>query len=178
MAVSSAEYFEARWRVQGSGEAWSSPRRVSPVGEIVVQELERDKTYEFQVRSVSNCGAKSIWVSGAHSVPSVASGTLTLDDLLLNANNAAAQAQIASDALAKIASDRILSANEKPIVIRDYNVIIAEQPGIDAQAVSFLGAASVEQVAYDDAITDLTNHLATLLTPTKWNNTSGDTNLT
>ena len=60
MAVSAAEYYEVRWRVKGNDEAWSSPRRVSPVSEVVIEELDRNTQYEFEVRAVSNCGAKSI----------------------------------------------------------------------------------------------------------------------
>lgn len=41
MAVSAAEYYEVRWRVKGSDEAWSTPQRVSPMDEIVVTNLDR-----------------------------------------------------------------------------------------------------------------------------------------
>lgn len=71
MAVSSAEFYEVRWRVKDADEAWSPPRRIAPTGEIVITELDRTQQYEFEVRAVSNCGAKSIWVSSDYVVPTV-----------------------------------------------------------------------------------------------------------
>lgn len=98
--------------------------------------------------------------------------------LLNNVITANASANSAIAELNAIASDRLLSQVEKPVVIRDYNVITTEQAGIDAQAVSFLGVSSAQQVAYDNAITTLANYLAGLTTPVAWNNLSGNTTLT
>lgn len=41
MAVSAAEYYEVRWRVKGSDEAWGPPQRVAPMDEVVVTNLDR-----------------------------------------------------------------------------------------------------------------------------------------
>lgn len=98
-------------------------------------------------------------------------------EALANANAAQGAADAANAQLADIASDNILSPAEKPTVIRDYAVITAEQAGIDGQAVAYLGVASAQQVAYDNAITALTAYLATLTAPVAWNNKSGNTTI-
>jgi len=84
-------------------------------------------------------------------------------------------ANSANAELANIASDNKVTSAEKPTVIRDWAVISSEQAGIDAQAVSFLGAGSAQQVAYDNAITTLANYLGGLTSPTMWNDKTGDT---
>jgi hypothetical protein len=269
MAVSSAEYNEVRWRVKGNDEAWSSPRRVSPVSEVEVQELDRNTQYEFEVRAVSNCGAKSPWVPNDYTVPGavpptsvdtltaqpladgvhlgwtsiaipaagiessiersadgstgwaerarvrstaytdpetsgatyyyrvryvnfagqfgayspmVSSNGVNVGSIGTNASNAladAAAAQADADAanaaLADIASDGILSPVEKPVVIRDYNVIVAEQPGIDAQATAY--AITSQKTAYDTAVSALTSYLATLTAPVLWSDLTGNTTI-
>jgi hypothetical protein len=175
VAKSSAEYYEVRWRVSGSDESWSAPQRVAPAHEIVVEDLDRTKTYEFEVRAVSACGAKSDWVSGTHTVPDVPAGNLRLDDIKTEVDNAAADALAANQELANIASDNILSQGEKPVVIRDTNVITTEQAGIDAQATAF--GVTTEKTAYDSAVTALTAYLATLTTPVLWSDLSGDTTI-
>lgn len=68
-------------------------------------------------------------------------------------------------------SDGVLSAGEKPPVILDYNTIISNQAGISAQAAAY----GKDHGTFDAAITALTNYLATLTTPTAWNNLSGST---
>lgn len=67
MAASAAVAYEVRWRAQGHDEAWSSPQSVAPANQIVVQDLEPGD-YDFQVRAVSSCGAKSAWVDGTQTV--------------------------------------------------------------------------------------------------------------
>lgn len=69
MAVSAAKYFEVRWRVQGSGENWTPPRQTSPVSALSIAELEPSKTYEIEVRAVSDCGAASLWASYVITTP-------------------------------------------------------------------------------------------------------------
>lgn len=79
--------------------------------------------------------------SNIGSVPTTSSPYTVADQTLapgfvadLGADAAAAQAaaDAANAELADIASDGILSPGEKPVVIRDNDVIITEQPGIDA----------------------------------------------
>lgn len=176
MAVSAAEYYEVRWRIAGSSEAWSTPKRVSPVDEIVVTELERDKSYDFEVRAVSNCGAKSLWVSGSHAVPSAPAGTLTFADLQAASDAAKTAADAAMTGLDTIDNDRILSVNEKPTVIRDVTVIRNEYPGLVAQAQSY--GLTTELTEYTQSYDDLMTYLDALATPVAWDNLSGNTNLT
>lgn len=80
------------------------------------------------------------------------------------ANTAASTAQTAANTanneLANIASDNVLSSGEKPAVVIDYNNIINEKPGIDAQADAF----AQSKTAYGAAVTALTSYL-TGLTP-------------
>ena len=98
------------------------------------------------------------------------------------ANAAAAlSAAVAANAeLANIANDNILSVNEKPTVILDYNNIINEQSGIDAQAsaAGFATACAALKTTYDGTITTLTSYLGGL-GPWPWNDlTAGhDTNI-
>lgn len=69
MAASVAAYYEVQWRLKLSGSAWSASYRVNPTSEIVVKGLGRAQDYEFRVRSVSSCGARSIWVGSDYTVP-------------------------------------------------------------------------------------------------------------
>ena len=110
-----------------------------------------------------------------HTVPDVPPGNLTLADIKTEADNAAADALAANQELANIASDNILSQGEKPVVIRDTNVITTEQAGIDAQATAF--GVTTQKTDYDTAVTALTTYLATLTTPVLWSNLTGDTTI-
>ena len=78
--------------------------------------------------------------------------------------------------LDQIQSDSILTPEEKPQVILDYQAIIDERPGILAQADVY--GITTEKATYDAAVNALTAYLATLTTPTMWNDVSGYTNLT
>jgi predicted phage tail protein len=122
--------------------------------------------------------------SGIISLPVYSAVTLVADPSSLPSEIVGIQNQIAltnaqaaaiNASLALIASDNNVSSAEKPTVIRDYSVIIAEQSGIDSEAVAYLGAGSSTQLAYDNSITFLTNYLATLTTPTSWNDKTGGT---
>lgn len=68
MAASAAARYEVRWRVTGT-EQWSDIASISPVSEIVVEGLNRTKQYDFEVRAVSACGAKSDWGTGTNTIP-------------------------------------------------------------------------------------------------------------
>ena len=69
----------------------------------------------------------------------------------------------------------MLSAGEKPTVIRDYNVIMTEQAGIDAQASAY--GITTEKTAYDGKVSALTSYLATLTSPKLWSDLTGDTTI-
>jgi predicted phage tail protein len=132
--------------------------------------------YEASVRARSPSGGRSQPVSAAsYTLPDPTQLPVSISNLNTEVAAAQASATLANAELDNIASDNILSPAEKPTVIRDYSVITTEQAGIDSQAVSFLGAASSQQVAYDNAITALTNYLATLTTTKAWNDKTGDT---
>lgn len=59
-----------------------------------------------------------------------------------------------------ISSDSVLSKSEKPKLEMDYDVIIAEQAGIDVQALQY--GVTTEKTTYDNAITALTGYLTAL----------------
>ncbi|TPG50675.1 hypothetical protein EAH75_04345 [Rhodanobacter glycinis] len=163
-----------RWRVTGT-EQWSDIAPCSPVGEIVVEGLDRTKPYDFEVRAVSACGARSAWGTASNTVPIAPPGTLVLADIANEVTTAQADADAANAALADIASDNLLTPGEKPVVIRDYNVITTEQAGIDAQATAY--AITTEKTAYDTAVSALTTYLATLTAPVLWSNLTGNTTI-
>lgn len=68
MAKSAAVKIEVRWRESGT-EQWSDIKSCAPAGQIVVEGLDRTKTYDFEWRGVSACGARSDWGSTTHTVP-------------------------------------------------------------------------------------------------------------
>jgi hypothetical protein len=88
------------------------------------------------------------------------------------ANTAAANATAALNGLATIAADNVLSRNEKPRVILDWNVIAGEQSGIEAQAVNY--GVTTERSTYNSAVAALAAYLVSLGPPT-WADLSGDT---
>lgn len=89
-----------------------------------------------------------------------------------NAATAASTAQTAANtantAHANLASDNILSPSEKPSVVQDHGVIIAEQAGITAQATSY--GITTELTAYTNAVSALVSYLGGL---TGWNTVPG-----
>lgn len=89
------------------------------------------------------------------------------------ADAAASGASVALTKLADIADDDVLTQGEKPAVVAEYSAITGEQPGISAQAATF----SVSATAYTSAFNALASYLASLTTPTAWNNYSGNTNV-
>lgn len=91
------------------------------------------------------------------------------------AADAAAEAASATAELALIANDAILSRSEKRRVIREYQDILDAQVDDDDKA--DLYSIVIEKASYDDAITALTNYLATLTSPVAWNVQSGNTNI-
>lgn len=78
--------------------------------------------------------------------------------------------------LEQIQADNILSPDEKPQVILDYQAIIDERAGIEAEAIRY--GVTTEKTNYLDAVAALTAYMATLTYPTMWNDVTGYTNLT
>jgi len=68
MAASAPVQYEIRWRETGTLQ-WSKVATASVTAELVVTGLDRSKNYDFEVRAVSACGAKSVWVPSGYSVP-------------------------------------------------------------------------------------------------------------
>lgn len=68
MAASAPVQYEIRWRETGTLQ-WSKVTTASVTSELVVTGLDRSKSYDFEVRAVSACGAKSVWVPSGYSVP-------------------------------------------------------------------------------------------------------------
>jgi len=97
----------------------------------------------------------------------------TANTAVTNAANAQAAANAANAELANIANDDLLTPGEKPTVIRDNNVILTEQAGIDAQAAAY--GITTERTAYGVAVSALTSYLATLTSPYLWSNLVGNT---
>jgi len=128
--------------------------------------------------------------AGAIEVVSLAADVITLVGDAQDAADAAQAdadtAQAAADAaqadadaaiadIAEIASDSLLTPGEKPRVIQNNTVILAEQSGIDANATTY--GITTEKTAYDNAVTALTTYLATLTTPVAWDNLTGNTTI-
>lgn len=119
---------------------------------------------------ILNAGSSTFSGNVTGSVNGTAAATLvtTANNALANAATAQDAANDANDALTNLASDGILSPSEKPSVVQNYNVIIDEQAGIDAQATAY--GITTTKTAYDSAITTLTSYLGTL---TGWNTVPG-----
>jgi hypothetical protein len=97
------------------------------------------------------------------------------DAAALAAAAAQTSANTANADLANISSDSVLTPDEKPRVIMDRDVIVAEQASIDAQATNY--AVTTEKTTYDAAVTALTTYLATLTSAVQWDNLSGNTTI-
>lgn len=78
-------------------------------------------------------------------------------------------------AIDAMSSDNVLSPADKSQVILDVDGIHGEQAGIDDQATSY--GVTAEKTAYDNAVTALNTYLATLTTPTAWNDPTGNTTI-
>lgn len=109
--------------------------------------------------------------SGAASVAAAAQSAANAAQA--TANTASANASSALTQLTNLASDNILSAVEKPSVIENFTRIVAEESGIATQGQAY----GVSISAYETSITTLSNYLNGLISPTAWNDTSGDTNI-
>lgn len=97
-------------------------------------------------------------------------------DAAITAERLERQAEVsaAQKRIGDILSDEILSPDEKPQLILDYQVLLNELPGILAEA----ALSEVDAEPYEDALDALANYLATLTVPVPWNDTSDITYLT
>jgi len=121
--------------------------------------------------NITRYASTSITTTGAYALGSAADVTA----VAAAAAAAQASANTANADLANIASDSLLTPDEKPRVIQDRDVILAEQSGIDAQATAY--AITTEKTAYDTAVSALTTYLATLTSPVLWSDIAGNTTI-
>ena len=70
-------------------------------------------------------------------------------------------------------TDEVLSKEEKPSLITNYNQILKDKDVLDADATKY--GITTEKTNYDGAIIALTTYLNTLTIPISWNNTTGVT---
>ena len=92
-----------------------------------------------------------------------------------DATAAQTDADQANNRLAAIASDDVLTPDEKPRTIMDRDIILAERAGIEAEADRY--SITTEKVAYGQKVDALTAYLATLTAPVLWSNLTGDTSI-
>jgi len=165
---------------------WPSWTEQGDAAKAVIPGLLQGRYYFFRHRAVQTLPlVRGRWSPvRLHQVATAARDALQADIDAANAAAAAAasaastaqgSANTANAALADIASDAFLTPDEKPRVIQDRDVIVAEQAGIDAQATNY--AVTTEKTTYDTAVTALTTYLATLTTPVAWDNLTGKTTI-
>lgn len=78
--------------------------------------------------------------------------------------------------LGAISSDGLITPDEKPDLIRDYQIIVSERPGLVAEGTA--ADAITERDDYDDSVSALVAYMSTLTIPVPWFDTGGDTLLT
>lgn len=149
----------------------SIPISVS-VGDLWIDTDDENKLYRATIVGADQITAGE-WV--LYRDASIAAAQAAADNAQTAADNAQTDATTANNAIADIASDSILSQVEKPSIVQNNTVILAEQAGIDAQATAY--GITTEKTAYDAAVTALTAYLATLTTPVLWSNLTGDTTI-
>jgi hypothetical protein len=156
---------DGEWRPLGLLTGLSSDLRGTGAGDYVARVRAKGTGQAYSLYSYSN----TFTLGAATTLPTTVAG------IQAEANQAATDAAAANAQLADIASDNLLTPGEKPIVIRDWNVISAEQAGIDAQATAY--GITTEKSAYDAAVTALANYQGTLTSPVLWSSLSGNTTI-
>lgn len=96
----------------------------------------------------------------------------------INTERAAREAAVAAERIRidAIDDDEIISPVEKPQLRIDYSALLDERAGINAEA--DLSEVVDEKDAYNEALDRLITYMGTLVYPTRWDDTSGNTNLT
>lgn len=171
-AVPTALAYEAEWR-KDDGE-WRSLGILTGLSVDIRGAGAGD--YIARVRAKGTGNAYSLYsYSNPYTLGAASTLPTTVAGIQAEASDAAADAAAANAQLAEIASDNLLTPGEKPTLIRDYNVIVTEQAGIDAQAISY--GITTEKAAYDGAVTALTTYLGTLTNAVDWDDISGNTTI-
>lgn len=96
----------------------------------------------------------------------------------ISAERAARELAVAAERerINAIEDDEIISPVEKPQLRIDYATLIDERAGINAEA--DLSEIVDEKEVYNNALDRLISYMGTLVYPTRWDDTSGNTNLT
>lgn len=171
-AVNGAIAYEVEWRKDNGN--WHALGR----------HYEQNAQISYAIAGSYIARVRAIDASGDMSVPTTSAAFVVVDqttnpgfitDLAGDVAAAKTEADAANTQLAAIASDSILSPGEKPVVIREYDVITTEQAGIDAQAVAY--GITTAKSDYDNAISTLAAYLAGLDSPVSWDNKSGNTTI-
>jgi hypothetical protein len=183
-------YFDIQWLTSAFAVISDSAQNViSAVHDFSITDANR-AVHAISVQAPANAAyakARFVWsgiagtsiVVGCQQIK-IERGTLpatpytadaTLPVLQNTANTAKATADAATATLAAIASDGVLSRNEKPAVILEWNTLSGEQAGIVAQA----GALSVSHSVYDAALAALGNYLGSL--SPNWGDANYDTTI-
>jgi hypothetical protein len=154
---------------------WSVLGQTGPTDTRFHHAFDNGATYEYRARA-RGYNVAAGWSAYTAILSSTGKNT---SQLITNAQDTANQAKndaaAANLQLSNIASDSVLTPGEKPVAVRERDVIVAEQAGIDAQAASYgIGA---ERTNYNNAVKALTDYLATLTAPTAWNNFGGNTDI-
>lgn len=147
--------------------ALAVPVKVGQIGVDVAELLERqllleeEQARETQERQLED--ARTLAEAAATTAREVAAAREAVE-----AEVAAAQKRIT-----EILSDEVLTPDEKPQLIIDFNALFDERAGILVEA----AASEVDTDDYVGALDRLAAYMATLNTPTRWNDTSGITYL-
>lgn len=170
------------FRVRGLKPSWGvrGPWSAHVVAQVVAA---RNRRVYRQPTAPTDAQDGDQWIDTAHNnAPYLREGgawvTVRDGDIAAAAGAASAAAGAAATALGlltDIASDSLLTPDEKPRVIQDVSVITTEQAGIDAQATNY--AVATEKTVYDAAVTALNSYLGGLTSPTSWNNLTGNTDI-
>lgn len=96
----------------------------------------------------------------------------------IEAERAAREAAVAAERarIDAIDDDEVISPVEKPQLRIDFAALMDRRDGINAQA--DLSEVVDEKAAYNEALDRLAAYMETLTSPTRWDDTSGNTNLT
>lgn len=157
-----------------SGLSNDWPNRIEEGGatETTIVGLKQGVYYLIRVRAINTLRVRGPWcVQKIHKVAAPPQADADAAQAAAEAAQAAATAALTE--LNNIASDNVLTPNEKPRVIMDRDVIIAEQADIDAKATA--QGITTLKTAYDTQVTALVAYLATLTEAVPWDDLSGNT---
>lgn len=133
-------------------------------------------SFEAQVAAANGLAASVPTQSDPYVLDDSAATPDIIDDLQAQVDQASSDATAALGEITDYSNDNILVPVEKKGLITLYNVITTEKAGIDSEADAF--AITGPKTSYDSAVTALTAYLATLVSPTAWNDVSGNTDIT